>query len=300
MHVRTPVKRVQRHDEHNTPHSAWAARRFHALPWRHAATGAVPAHATAPPPRPPWPFPPSPCLRRTARARPSPAPPPAPWGRRGAAGAAPPPVRACRRGGPAPRRRARWARSVGAGARGGAPGECAGAQQAGQGREEEAAQTECQVAAERSVKTSPATPGRRPGPGVRRTWNSMGASGRHSGVEATVADLRMARSRPARARMLPAGTSCARRGGRSGSARCAADEVRACRLHPGWGGASHMELQLPKRGAPAGSFQQQGPAGALPAPRGDPTCRRSSPRPIMRNRASMRASWRSLAGSAGL
>lgn len=40
------------------------------------------------------------------------------------------------------------------------------------------------------------------------TWNSMGASGRQSGVEETVADLRMARSSPERARMLPAGTSC--------------------------------------------------------------------------------------------
>ncbi len=41
-----------------------------------------------------------------------------------------------------------------------------------------------------------------------RTWNSMGARGRQSGVEATVALFRMARSSPAMARMLPAGTSC--------------------------------------------------------------------------------------------
>ena len=41
-----------------------------------------------------------------------------------------------------------------------------------------------------------------------RTWNSMGARGRHSGVDATVALFRMARSSPAMARMLPAGTSC--------------------------------------------------------------------------------------------
>ena len=46
----------------------------------------------------------------------------------------------------------------------------------------------------------------------QRTWNSMGASGRQSGVEATVALFRIARSSPAMARMLPAGTSCVENG----------------------------------------------------------------------------------------
>ena len=45
---------------------------------------------------------------------------------------------------------------------------------------------------------------------VALTWNSMGAKGLQAGVDASVADLRIAVPRPPMAITLPAGTCCSR------------------------------------------------------------------------------------------